>query len=130
MKRVLIGALVFSTPAPALAVEEDFCAMVIKAPDEGYVTMRTGPGEQFEPRTKLVLNDLLYADTSQCSIWDHVCTESWTHIYSIHRMDGAPRDNLHGYTTGWVYTTYIKSVPCDWDWGYADPDPPKNIDPP
>ena len=40
--------------------------MVIKVPpDEPYVIWRTEPGEQFEPRAKLVLNDFLYADTSQ-----------------------------------------------------------------
>jgi hypothetical protein len=128
MQQILIGALMFATPT--LAVEEDFCAMVIKVPNEGYATLRMGPGEQFEPRTKLVVNDFLYADTSQCSTWDNICTKSWTRVYSVHRMDGAPRDNLHGYTAGWIYTNYIKSVPCDWDWGYADPDPPRNMDPP
>ena len=114
MKKILIGALVFSTPA--LAVEEDFCAMVIKVPKEGFGTLRMGPDENFELRAKLVLNDFLYADTSRCSTWDRICTKSWTHVYSVHRMDGAPRDNLHGYTSGWIYTGYIKSVPFDWDW--------------
>jgi hypothetical protein len=130
MKKILIAMLVLSTAAPALAVEEEFCAMVTKVPDEAYVILRMEPGEQFEPRTKLVLNDFLYADTYQCSTWSSICTKSWTHVYSVHRIDGAPRDNLHGYTAGWIYTNYIKSVPCDWDWGYLDPDPPKNIDPP
>jgi hypothetical protein len=129
MKKILIAMLVLSTPAPALAVEEEFCAMVIAVPDEGYVTMRMGPGEQFGVQTKLVRNDFLYADTFQCLSWGDICTKSWTHVFSVHRMDGAPRDNRHGYTAGWIYTNYIKSVPCDWDWGYPDPDPPKNIDP-
>jgi hypothetical protein len=129
IEKILIAMLVLSTPAPALAVEEEFCAMVIQIRDEPYVILRTEPGEQFEPRTKLVLNDFLYADTYQCSTWSSICTKSWTHVYSVHRMDGAPRDNMHGYTAGWIYTNYIKSVPFDWDWGYSDPDPPKNMDP-
>jgi hypothetical protein len=124
MNKILITILVLSTPAPALAVEEEFCAMVIAVPDESYVILRTEPGEHFEPRTKLVLNDFLYADTYQCSTWSSICTKSWTHVFSVHRMDGAPRDNRHGYTAGWIYTNYIKSVPCDWDWGYVDTDPP------
>jgi hypothetical protein len=128
MKKILLATLVLSTPA--LAVEEEFCAIVIKVSGEPYVILRTEPGEQFEPRTKLVLNDFLYADTYQCSTWSSVCTKSYTHVYSVHRMDGAPRDNVRGYTAGWIYTNYIKSVPCDLDWGYPDPDPPKNMDPP
>jgi len=129
MKRILIAMLLLSTAVPALAVEEEFCAMVTKVPDEAYVILRVEPGEQFQPKTKLVLNDFLYVDTFQCSTWSPICTKSWTHVYSVHRMDGAPRDNLHGYTTGWIYTNYIKSVPCDWDWGYLDPTPPV-MDPP
>ena len=86
MKKILIAILVLSTPAPALAVEEEFCAMVIKVPDEPYVILRTEPGEQFEPRIKLVLNGFLYADTSQCSKWSPICTKNWTHVYSVHRM--------------------------------------------
>ena len=126
MKTILIAMLMLSTPAPALAVEEEFCAKVIKVPDEGYVTLRMGPGEQFGVQIKLVLNDFLYADTYQCLSWGNICTKSWTHVYSVHRMDGAPRDNRNnGYTGGWIFTNYVKSVPCDWDWGYLDPDPPK-----
>ena len=131
MKKIVIATLMFHSSASALGVEEDFCAMVIKVPDEEYVILRREPGEQFETRTKLVLKDFLYADTSQCSMWSSICTKSWTHVYSVHRLDGAPRDNRRGYTAGWIYTNYIKSVPCDWDWGYPDPDPPKGIiDPP
>jgi hypothetical protein len=52
-----------------------------------------------------VVDDFLYADTIRCSIWDDgACTDSHTHVYSVHRMDGAPRDNTHGSTAGWVRT--------------------------
>ena len=130
MKKILIAVLVFSTPASALAVEEEFCAKVTSVPKDGLVYMREGPGAEFPIRTPLVLNDFLYADTSMCSIWhNNICTTTWTHVYSVHRIDGAPRDNFHGFTSGWVYTSYIKSVSCDLDWGYVDPDPP-NIGPP
>ena len=130
MKKILIAVLVLSTPASALAVEEEFCAKVTSVPKDGLVYMREGPGAEFPIRTPLVLNDFLYADTSMCSIWhNNICTTTWTHVYSVHRTDGAPRDNFHGFTGGWVYTSYIKSVSCDLDWGYVDPDPP-NIDPP
>ena len=128
MKKILIALLVFSKPA--LAVEEEFCAKVTSVPKDGLVYMREGPGAEFPIRTSLFLNDFLYADTSMCSIWNNnICTTTWTHVYSVHRIDGAPRDNFHGFTSGWVYTSYIKSVLCDLDWGYVDPDPP-NIDPP
>jgi hypothetical protein len=103
--------------------------MVTKVPDEAYVILRVEPGDQFAPKTKLVLNDFLYVDTFQCSTWSPICTKSWTHVYSVHRVDGAPRDNRRGYTTGWIYTNYIKSVPCDLDWGYLDPTSPA-MDPP
>jgi hypothetical protein len=130
MKKILIAVLVFCKPASALAVEEDFCAKVTSAPKDGLVYMRQGPGAEFPIGAPLVLNDFLYADTSMCSIWNNnICTTTWTHVYSVHRIDGAPRDNLHGFTIGWVYTSYIKSVSCDLDWGYVDPDPPK-MDPP
>ena len=122
---VITGVVLATSASLASQVgEEDFCALVIKAPSEGFVILYDGPGDKFGFRSKLVVNDFLYADTSRCSIWNNgECTNSYTHIYSVHRLDGAPRDNLHGYTGGWVYTQFIKSVPCDWDWGYADPDP-------
>jgi hypothetical protein len=122
--------LAVSATNAAQVGEEDFCATVVKVPKEGYVLMYNGPGNTYGIQTRLVKDDFLYADTSRCSIWnENACTDAYTHIYSVHRIDGAPRDNLHGFTIGWVYTSYIKSVSCDLDWGYVDPDPP-NIDPP
>lgn len=125
MRLLLMIALSLVSTA-ALAVEEEFCALVIKAPTTGYVSLQDGPGPQFQLRAKLVVNDFLYVDSSNCSIYhSDVCTRSYTHVYSVHRLYGAPRDNLHAYTGGWVYSNYIKSVPCDRDWGYADPDGPQ-----
>jgi len=71
-------------------------------PSIGHITLYDGPGDRFGQRAKLVRDDFLYADTSRCSIWnDDECTDSYTHVYSVHRIDGALRDNLHGYTSGW-----------------------------
>ena len=120
--RIVVAAILGLFIIPARAGDElEFCALVISAP-AGYIILHDGPGTTFGTRAKLVVDDLLYADTSRCSIWeDGACTDSHTHVYSVHRMDGAPRDNMHGFTAGWVRTKYIKAVSCDLDWGYRDP---------
>ncbi|MFZ0838299.1 MAG: hypothetical protein WAM77_12655 [Xanthobacteraceae bacterium] len=125
--RIVVAALLGLCVSSASASEEmDFCALVSTVPSIGYITLYDGPGDRFGQRAKLVLDDFLYADTSRCSIWnDGECTDRYTHVFSVHRIDGAPRDNMHGYTSGWVYTKNIRTVDCDRDWGYPDPDWPK-----
>ena len=113
---IIVAAILGLFIIPARADDElEFCAVVISAP-AGYIILHDGPGSKFGTRAKLVVDDLLYADTSRCSIWEHgACTDS------VHRMDGSPRDNTHGFTAGWVRTKYVKAVSCDLDWGYRDP---------
>jgi len=125
MRFVFAAILCLGIISAAASEEIDFCA-IVTSPPTGYIVLYDGPGGRFGTRAKLVLNDFLYADTSRCSIWnDGECTDSYTHVSSVHRIDGAMRDNMRGYTSGWVYTKHIKAVSCDWDWGYPDPDWPK-----
>ena len=84
--RIVVAAILGLFIIPARADDElEFCAVVISAP-AGYIILHATPGSKFGTRAKLVVDDLLYADTSRCSIWDDgACTDSHTHVYSVHR---------------------------------------------
>lgn len=83
-----------------------YLAMVcnVNGPD-GFLSIRSGPGTEFEAERKLNRLAVLEVDTAQRhGHWIRVHT-----AYRTHTKDGWPRDYKSLHVTGWAHDAYL----CD-----------------
>lgn len=113
--RLLFGYVIISlflACANSAGATGTYCA-VTERTDDGYVSLRSGPGVRYQTVAELLPSDYLWIDTGECRdthgslLCDH--SKKWVFVEKLFSLSG---NTSASQTVGWVNSRFIRVVAC------------------